>query len=230
MASEIWLFLGSVITAVVGAVIWFGKQFVSRHIEHAVKLEYDQRLEEHKSDLQKSAEQFKSELAILGHERQLRFSHLHEKAAEIASETYHNLWAVMTALSDYVRVYEHPAMGTKEDRRKVLSEKITQFHNHFYPRWLFISRPLADKVVAFHKKIIELTTEFMYKVEKCEEQDDPDDSRVRTWVKVNEQLQNEAQPLYDSLEDEFRKLLGVEVADLPHDKVELLPHDKVGLK
>jgi hypothetical protein len=207
MTHTVAAFLGSIITALFCALIWAGKIWLGKHIEHAVKHEYDERLEERKAELQQATERYKSDLANSAHERQLRFSHLHERAAKIVAETYHRLWAVMTALSDYVRVYEHSAMGSKEDRRKVLSEKIADFHNYFYPRRLFLSRALADRVVAFHKKIIELTTEFMFKVEKREE-DDQEASRVHTWVRVNEQLQTEAQPLYDSLEDEFRKILG----------------------
>ena len=219
MRTEIVAAVSAVATALFGAAIWFLKSFIGNHIEHAVKHEYDERLEAHKAELQRATEQFKSELGILAHERQLRFAHLHEKAAEVVSGTYQRLWAVQRALGAYVSLFEVEAMGSKEDRRKELGKKIEDFQTFFYPRRLFLPRPLAEAVAAFEGKLLDLTREFMFGVEHQNE-----DLRARgeTWAKVNRQLEKEAIPLYSALEDQFRMTLGVEIIrpSLSGDKVQ----------
>jgi hypothetical protein len=202
----------SIVTALVGMAAWFTKTLIEKHIEQTVKHEYEERLENHKAELQKSAEQLKSELSNLAHERQLRFAHLHEKAAEVVAETYQRLWVVMGAFFTYVSIYENEAMGSKAERRKLLWESVKDFQDYFYPRRLFLPRSLADSIASLERKVIELTNQFMCGVEKSTDDDFSGEelkSRTATWVNVNEQLQKEAIPLYTALEDEFRKLLGV---------------------
>jgi len=80
------------------------------------------------------------------------------------------------------------------------------FADYFRPRRLFLPNELANRIKAFEDKLFGLATEFMFGVEQVGDERYPDRD---TWAKVDEAMHEEARPLFEALEDEFRRLLGV---------------------
>jgi hypothetical protein len=116
----------SILTAsgVSGLLLWLTKTWISERLKSAIKNEYDQKLETHKAQLKAHAdididiEQLKSRLAIIASERQITFTTLHEKRADVIATTYSMLTEVFTKLNDYIKPYEITGDPPKEKRRE----------------------------------------------------------------------------------------------------------------
>jgi hypothetical protein len=118
-------------TALTATLLFLAKTWISERLKNEIKFQYDTKLELHKAvqqndlerykaELQGNAERLKSELAISAAENQIRFTKLHETVADVVAELYARLFGVLMAFADYVSLYEHDAMGSKEERRKTL--------------------------------------------------------------------------------------------------------------
>jgi hypothetical protein len=83
-----------------GLAVLLMRTWLSEKIKAQIKSEYDEKLETHKAQLKAQSdveiEKLKSELSIAAAQRNVRFSRLHERQAEIIAEVYE-------ALSELVR-------------------------------------------------------------------------------------------------------------------------------
>jgi len=208
---------GSIAALTAGSIVWLTKTWISEQLKNSIKHEYEKELElykalnqidleRRKSELQEGVERFKSELAVAAAENQVKFAKLHENVAEVVAELYAKLFEVLYAFADYVSPYETSAMGEKQQRRSTLDEKLKALRTYFYPRRIYVARTLAEDIAKFEARVVQQSREFWRTVETGEESEERDEK----WMAVSHQLHTEATPLFDDLEDAFRRLLGVD--------------------
>lgn len=74
------------------AVAWLAKSWITERLKHAIKSEYDQKLESHKAQLKAQSdveiERLRSQLNITASEHQVQFSALHAKRATVITGLY----------------------------------------------------------------------------------------------------------------------------------------------
>lgn len=104
-------------------------------IEAALKAEYANEFEK-----------LRSELAVAAAERNIRFSKLHERRAEVVDEMYGLLRNLHYRLNDYVRVFEPTGYKSKEERRKDVEEASKLFFDFYLRNKLFLSKVAVKKV------------------------------------------------------------------------------------
>src|SRR4051812_21797780 len=94
------------------AMVFLAKNWISERLKAAIKSEYDQQLESHKSQLKAQGdtqlEQFKAQLHIAAAERSIRLTRVFEKTVETVSGTYERLLAFHDAVAEYTNVFEWP--------------------------------------------------------------------------------------------------------------------------
>ncbi len=195
-----------------GLFFFLFKTWVSERLKNAIKHEYDQKLETHKAQIKAEAdvtiERLKSELHILAMERQVQFSRVFEKTAEVVATTYQKLLSIHQAVAEYTSLFEWTDTPPREDRRKIVGERQREFLDFFLPNRLYFSQPMVTKINEFTKQMNKTAVTFMTRVEQGGDSRDPHSS-TDTWVETDKYMTEEAPVLLRQLEDEFRSILGL---------------------
>lgn len=196
--------------ALVAALAFLLRSWISESLKNAISHEYATKLESLKAQLQAdnaiALERLKADLQIASAERQVRFSKLHEKAAQSVEEVHSLLSDLMIAVSRYTSALEEPSMGTREERRLTMARAMDSFDVYFRRHQIYLPNALAERIREFNKAIHGNTMAFMFKVEQGDERYPDRD----TWFEVDHAVRDEIQPLLESLRAEFRRMLGVE--------------------
>ena len=129
--------------AVSALLIWLTKSWISERLKHAMKHEYDEKLETYKAQVKAQAdveiEKLRSDLKISATEHELRFSVLHGRRAETVAETYALLRELFYRLGDYVKIFEPAGDTPKEERRKAAADAHEAFRKYYAGRLIFLS-------------------------------------------------------------------------------------------
>ena len=205
--SEIQTFTLSLITggSASAIVVWLARNWISERIKNSIKHEYDAKLETHKAQLQ-----------IAATERSVRYSKIFEEIAVTVAETYKLLLAVHDSVASYTSIVEFAGDPSKADRRKIVGEKMTQFHTYYRPRKLFLPRITIQRIDEFLKQLHKISMEFMLGVEQdgdTRRRRTNPDLDVDTWMKAHEFMNKEVPPILGLLEDDLRKILGTTDAE-----------------
>jgi len=200
-------------TAVVGAIVWLTRNVVTEHLKNSIKHEYDLKLESHRVRLaaenSQSLERLRAELQIAAAERHVRFSNLHERAAEAIAGTYQRLHQLRMAVAMYTSIVEYEAMGTRDERRMAASKALMEIDEYFRTHQFYIPRHLAAQIAKFVERLMKVAWDFALQVDGDE--NNRRDS-VEKWGEIHRIMANEMTPLFQELEEEFRQQLGVERA------------------
>lgn len=201
----------SVSTALSGLLIWITKSWISERLQHAIKNEYDQKLETHKAQLKAQAdvelEKLRSQLSIAATEHEVRFSHLHELRAEVVAETYSLLKTMYSRLANYVKVFEPAGDTPREQRRKEAAEAHQTFREYYSTKLIFLPKATSAKLEAIDLQLVRAFNEFVFGVDMKEK---AGADGFEKWMEIFDRLNGEIKTALGELEDEFRKLIGDE--------------------
>lgn len=209
-------FLLEVITAagvsaiLTGLWLWLTKSWISERLKNAIKSEYDQKLETHKSQLKAQTdvevEKLKSSLSIAAAERHVRFSKLHEDRARFIADAYALLKNVYLTFQDYVKIFESAGDKPREERREIALGAHLALREYYPGKIIYIPKATADKLEAIDMELVRTFNEFTFTVD-FQNQGTVD---AMKWTEIFERMRGEMKQALDDLEDEFRKLLGDE--------------------
>jgi hypothetical protein len=185
-------------TVVLGAAAWLAKTLLSDRLTRQAE-SFKIQL---KADADTANERLKNSLQMMALEHQVRFSKLHEKRAEVIGELYARLIEVEKGYGRFVLVdgYERDAEKQGEARHKT--------DDAMYEMSLFIEKhriyfPAGVWDNAIHVGVYGEVGGTYATPETARE-------RREAFRKATEALQKEIPAARTALEDEFRKLLGVE--------------------
>jgi len=182
---------GGVIATVV---VWLFKTWITERLSNAIRHEYDVKMERMRADLH-----------IAASERQIRFSLLHDRVAETLAETYSKLFEIKQSLLGYTNPCQLVPDENTEAKRVRVIEATNAFRSYYQPRRIYLPRPTADMLTEIDK----LTTDIATRFELYVEGDGDPTHRTEHWVEQYERLKGELDPALHTLEDDFRKHLGV---------------------
>ena len=127
----------AVSSALAGLLLWLMKSWISERLKNAIKNEYDQKLETHKSQLKAQSdieiEKLRSNLSIAATEQNVKFSKLHNDRAEVIANTYSLLKEVFLTVEDYVKIFEPVGDKPIEERRQIAVDAHNEFRG-YYPK------------------------------------------------------------------------------------------------
>jgi hypothetical protein len=227
LALEIVGFLGVLgFTAASGAafVVWMTKTWLSEKIRGEIKSEYDreleslkarlkseydEKLETHKAQLKAQGEveieKLKSELNIAASQRNVRFSNLQERRAEVIAEVYKSLRRLLSAIADYVKMFEAQGGTPRSERARKVVDAANEFGELYAGKQIFIPKSAADKLDQIYQDIKYRYLQFSYGVDRS-----PDDNpeKALKWLEIVTKIDELSKTAVVDLEDEFRRLLG----------------------
>jgi hypothetical protein len=206
-----WLAAVGISGATSGAfVFWLTKTWVGERIRNQIKAEYDSQLETLKARLKAESdveiERLRSQLSIVAAERQFRFSHLHEKRAEAIEEVYAALRNALSAMADYVKLFEPGGDVSRPERAKVAAERGREFGKLYHSKRIFIPKDTATKLDQVDKEIVQSFNVFHFMVDQQPEgKHDP-----KAWLETYSRIDKLSKSPLEDLEADFRRLLGEE--------------------
>lgn len=151
-------------------------------------------------DITRKVEEVRSEFIRVSSEHQIRFSKLHVDRAEVISELYSRLydyyWAVCAFLRDFHK--------TKHDETKLkkLDEKSYEFSDYFHKHRIYFNEDICSK-------IDEIIPTLYSAYVPLENRDINDKHLNEDWNKCSEIVRKQFPIIKESLESDFRKILGV---------------------
>jgi hypothetical protein len=201
-------------TVVTGMLIWLTKSWISERLQNSIRHEYDQKLESYKSQLKyqtdSELERIKADLQIEAAKRNIQFSKIFDDIANTVAEVYSKLGAFKDSVGDYVNIMEWPGGPSKEERRKIVGEKMNEFLEYYKSRKIYLPEATAEKVDVFWQGLYEISIDFMYGVEQGGDERRKDDKD--TWSKAYNYMSKHVPSVLKALEKEFRNILGVDIA------------------
>ena len=118
-----------------GLVVWLTKSWISERLKSSIKNEYDQKLETHKAQLKAASdiesERLRSQLSIAATERQVKFSRLHDKRAEVIAELHGKLVQVHWDAESFVSPVESDGEPTKKEKFVTAMNAMADFYRFF---------------------------------------------------------------------------------------------------
>jgi hypothetical protein len=190
----------------IAALAWLARSIITQWLSKDV--------ESYKNQLQAQSnmalERLRSDLQILADRRNIEYSRIHEKRLEIISDLAGKIRVFHERVSAYVAPWEPAGGPTKEERRKLAGNALLEFNNYFLPRKFFLPKDTAEKIEAFRTALSKVTADFMIYVEQESARDRDPDKNLDVWIQADEYTSKQAPVLLADLEDDFRKILGIE--------------------
>jgi len=197
-------------SAIAAVIIWLSKSYISEKLKSSIQFEYDQKLETHKNSLQAQTaseiERFKSAQQIFTLEHQIRFSRLHEKAAETIAETFVKLRELEEAVFYYVKdTSNEEFQNTLPDRKERYKKAHQEFRDYYLPRRIYLPPDIALKIKEFDNEVYVVANEFSLYIERLAHTN----VTQKKWMEIKQRLIDKVGPLEIALETAFRQYLGV---------------------
>ena len=196
-------------TILAGLLLWLTKSWISERLKNAIKSEYDQKLETHKSQLKahtdSELEKLKTSLSTIAAEQRVKFSTLHNDRAKVIAKTYAYLKEVYLTMHDYVKKKGHSQDKPIDERRQIAVNAHSAFREYYRKKLIYLPKIAADKLETIDSEVVEIFHRFLNNVELQQGAND-----ANKWDDIFEKMNGEMQDTFKELEDDFRRLLGDE--------------------
>lgn len=158
--------------------------------------------------LDSKTERLRADLESAAFERQIRYSKLHEKRAEVVEEVYSRLARTHRDFESMASPLEFAGAPSKEQKMKLAAESANSFQMYFEEHRIFLEAHLCADLHGFSRKLSEAFAAFR------RSQDSQADAFYRAqgvdkWDEAWKVVTDEISRLRDAIEDSFRGLLGV---------------------
>lgn len=193
-----------------GGLIWLYRDWISERIKGSIQHEYNQKLETHKAQLRSQSEielaRLKAQLEIAAGERNVQYSRVFEKTAEIIAETYGKLLALKDAADDYTQLMD-PSDPSRQELREAYRQKTQDFLKYFLPKKIYLPKETAEKIRVFSNTVHSATMQFSMAIAVGRGQTRDPETYGKLFDKFFKSSE-EVPKLLAMLEDDFQKLLG----------------------
>jgi hypothetical protein len=156
-------------------------------------------------------EHLKSELQLKTIEHQVRFSRLHEKRAEIVAELYGHLVESLWEAESFLSPMEWAGEPGKQEKHGIAMNKLVELYRYFDKHRIYLPPELCASLEALFMRIRSHVIAFGVYVRFHEQSlnDHTREKKEQAWNDGWDAIKNQVPLARQSLEDEFRLLLGV---------------------
>lgn len=207
MWEDVLKFIGGG-SVVIITVAWLIKALINNILSKDVeayktklKAEYDFKIEEFRTELHKTA-----------YEHEIRFSRLHDKRAKIIADFYGLLDEAVGTVERFVHPVELVGDIDRKQKYEKAMDTMIAMIRYYRKHKIFFSSSLCKIIDNFIEKIWKPTMEFStYVVHGDDFHRGTGKDKLDAWMKAWDFVsKNDVPPAKAALEDEFRKILGVE--------------------
>jgi hypothetical protein len=192
--------------ALISAVAWLARNIISQYLSKDIE-KYKSDLK-HESDLK--IEELRTSLKITAFEHEIRFSRLHDKRAFVIAEMHEKLVEAKVAATNYISFVDLPGEPNKKEKLQIASTKFMEFYQYFEKQKLYLSKPLCGEIIKFAEKLWQLSHKLSLTMPDLGFAQQPDGEYKDVWMEAWGSVSHDVPRALESLEDEFRILLGVD--------------------
>jgi hypothetical protein len=217
------------------AVVFLFRNWIGERIKGAIQYEYDEKLkgiefaygeklESHKAQLKASndseLEKLKAQLQAAASERSIKLTNIFEKQAEAILTIYKQLYAVQESLKSF----SYSRNSEETERRKAhdeLLEKYQELTAYFNTNKVLIHFETTEKFNKFHQLVANLYIgNLMLSTKDNGPRTDEEIAERLERRKELSQAEKEIPVVMKSLEEDFKRVLGIQITDVVGSKAE----------
>lgn len=167
-----------------------------------------------KSDV--AIERLKGELQLKTIEHQVRFSRLHEKRGEVVAELYGHLVESLWEAESFLSLMEWTGEPDKKEKYSIAMNKLVELYQYFDKHRIYLPSELCVSLEALFMQVRTLVIALGVYVQIKEPLNDHTyEQKQKAWKEGWEAIKKEVPLARQSLENEFRLLLGA-IQTLPN--------------
>jgi hypothetical protein len=189
-------------------VVHLARDTITEKVKAAINAEYDERLAALKAQLKADnnleLERHKHALALEANRQNVRFARLHEIRASVIADVYAALSDTYEALKAYTAAFEPAGCPSKEERLKTLAGEHGRFRKAFASKKIYFPPDVAEQLQKINMQIFAAGNEFMWTVQNQQHAH----GQTEAWMGVLNKVDGPIKDTLQTLEAEFRKLLG----------------------
>lgn len=186
--------------------VYLVKSYLSEKIKSQIKYEYDLKLDVHKNELLREAnqelEELKASLKIAEIKSNIKLTWLHDKQAETIEVVHQYMWELFNALQDYTTIFQAMNQNEKDSKRLVVANKLDQIRKYKQLKLLYLTGDLSVKIDDALNEIQETALLFMSKVEQ-----EVGREMLNKWQAIHNNVNSKIKLAIDDLVKEFRVIL-----------------------
>ncbi len=155
-------------------------------------------------------EQLKAELQLRTIEHQVRFSRLHEKRADVIAELYGLLVEALWEAESFLSPMEWAGEPSKKEKHQHAMNKLVELYRYFDKHRIFFPPEVCASLEALVRDVRLQVINFgvWLEYESHELTNDSNKQKRDAWNSGWDAIRNQVPVARQSLENEFRKLLG----------------------
>jgi len=192
--------------ALVAVLGWLAKSFVSNLLDKDIE-KYKTKLSAEK-DAQ--IENLKHELQKVSTEHKVRFEKLHSRRDEVIANLYSHIvdfYQAVDRFLDYAIILNEESL---EKETKLLWEAVDSFKNYSEKHRIYFSEEICARLDSLYEAADKPTSRLMVAVEHQDIDEDENGTLIDSWKGAREALEVDVKQIRETLEKDFRDLLGVE--------------------
>ena len=143
------------------------------------------------------------------HKFQVAYSGLLKKRAEVIEELYHLIVDTKEMFGRFVDFAKWEGDLSKDDSRKKGGDLLYEFLEKYKKSRIYFHEEVCDKLQSFADSIYKITINYSFALTAVNEGEQVKDFTTQ-WVKANKDYNEKIPEVRKIIEEEFRKLLGVE--------------------
>lgn len=155
-------------------------------------------------------EHLKNELQIRTIEHQVRYSRLHEKRASVIAELYGHLIEALWEAESFLSPMEWAGEPSKKEKHRKAMNKLVELYRYFDKHRIYLPPEVCASLEALIQNVRSQVIRFgvWVRYEDYELSGDSHDKKNEAWNSGWAAIKNEVPIARESLENEFRALLG----------------------
>ncbi len=174
---------------------FIGSGFITWLLKQILRQSFVKDLERFKSDLSKEAIKFR-----------IRYEKLHSERAEVIKEVYKKISRTYRAFRSYISPFQFSGDLPEEDKRKQAVDEFNSLNNYYEENRIFFEENIAKEIDDLLENFVETLNQFDYSKDKT----GGDYRDVKEWNKAWKKLTEDTSKIKKLIENEFRKMIGVE--------------------
>jgi hypothetical protein len=209
---------GPSVLLILAGLIW-GKKLIEYFFDETIEIrkqELNQDLENYKGQIERESKDFQHQLDTRLNEFNIRFSTLHQERADVIKELYNRIVELQSAMLDFTRrghIIIADAKKEEEGRLLRVNKALEEFNNYFLTRKIFFQKETVNKLENLSNEYWDKGWDLAFMKSQFKEGGLTNELRkeyLDKSRKISETVEKDFAKLIEELENEFRKLLGVE--------------------
>ena len=152
----------------------------------------------------RAIEKYVHELDRVSYEHEVVFSRLHERRVDVVDELYVSLVRAERAFSSWMHPMQEAGQPSQAEKATKAIDAGNAFIDYFYEHRIWLDQGLCDRIKGVADRLRRASIDFDMKDRMGGQTPD-----TGLWIKAWQQVNDEIPPIRESIESEFRSLLGV---------------------